>query len=162
MQNLENMKLTSSPPQKKSTISCLNSSSCPQNQTLSPTRSTPPPKRSTVDASPKNLSAAANWPTKESFLIYLPAQDQPQAQYSSHHPEARQISNREVGAGGVKLRRRALAAVVEPRLRQPRRPRGKVLELCRGRRRGRGVELVQMYNGMVVVMMMWYVCVAAG
>ena len=70
-----------------------------------------------------------------------------------------------MGAGGAKSRRRALAAVVgvELQLRQPRRLRGKVLELCLGRRRGRGAELVIMYDGMVVVVvMMWNVCVAAG
>lgn len=65
-------------------------------------------------------------------------------------------------AGGAKSRRRVPAAEVGVGLRQPRRPRGKVLELCLGRRKGRGVELVIMYDGMVVVMMMWYVCVAAG
>lgn len=66
-------------------------------------------------------------------------------------------------AGGAKSRRRVLAAEVGVGLRQPRRPRGKVLELCLGRRKGREVELVIMYDGMVVVMMMmWYVCVAAG
>lgn len=155
MQNLEHFKLTSSPQKTKSTISSLNSSSCPPNQTLSPTRSTRPPKRSTVDASPKNSSAAANWPTRESFPIYLPAQDQPLAQYSSPHPEARQISNRGVEAGGAKSRRRVLAEVVGVEL-QPRRPRGKTFELCLGRRRERGVEFVVMYDGMVVVVvMMW-------
>lgn len=57
--------------------------------------------------------------------------------------------------GGAKSRRRALAAVVGVEL-QLRRPRGKVLELCLGRRRGRGAELVIMYDGMVVVVvMMW-------
>ncbi len=61
-----------------------------------------------------------------------------------------------MGAGGAKSRRRALAAVVgvELQLRQPRRPRGKVLELCLGRRRGRGAELVIIYDGMVVVVVM--------
>lgn len=51
--------------------------------------------------------------------------------------------------GGAKSRRRALAAVVgvELQLRQPRRPSGKVLELCLGRRRGREAESVILYDG---------------
>lgn len=52
---------------------------------------------------------------------------------------------------------------MELQLRQPRRPRGKISELCLGRRRERGAELAIIYDGMVVVVvMMWYVCVAAG